>query len=51
VPQLDPVTETVPITGTTITVHPRDRAKEIVRAIMAAPTAELGALMGEAPTP
>lgn len=46
---LDPVTETVPITGTVITLHPRDRAKAIVRALMAEPTAELGDLMGEAP--
>jgi hypothetical protein len=51
VPQLDTVTETVPITGTRITVNPRDRAKEIVRALMAAPTAELGALMGETAGP
>lgn len=51
VPQLDPQTSTVPVTGTTITVHPRDRAKEIVRALIANPTAQLGALMGEAPGP
>ena len=48
---LDTVTETVPITGTRITVNPRDRAKEIVRALMLAPTQELGNLMGEAPGP
>jgi outer membrane protein OmpA-like peptidoglycan-associated protein len=48
---LDTVTETVPITGTVITVNPRDRAKEIVRALMAAPTQELGNLMGETPGP
>jgi outer membrane protein OmpA-like peptidoglycan-associated protein len=51
VPQLDPATETVPLTGTEITVHPRDRAKEIVRALMVDPTAQLGALMGETPFP
>jgi hypothetical protein len=51
VAELDPVTETVPVTGTRITVNPRDRAKEIVRALMAAPTAELGTLMGEAAGP
>jgi outer membrane protein OmpA-like peptidoglycan-associated protein len=51
VAQLDAVTETVPITGTVITVNPRDRAKEIVRALMAAPTQQLGDLMGEAPGP
>jgi hypothetical protein len=47
--ELDPVSETVPVTGTVITVHPRDRAKEIVRALIASPTSELGELMGQAP--
>ncbi len=46
VPQLDPQTSHVPITGTAITVHPRDRAKEIVRALLANPTRELGDLTG-----
>lgn len=45
------VTETVPVTGTQVTVHPRDRAREIVRALMAAPTAQLGELAGEPPGP
>lgn len=51
VPELDVQTETVPITGTVITVHPRDRAKEMVRALLANPTQELGDLMGDPPGP
>ncbi|HEX4517964.1 MAG TPA: OmpA family protein [Gaiellaceae bacterium] len=51
VPELDEQTETVPVTGTVIRVHPRDRAKELVRALLANPTEELGNLMGDPPGP
>jgi outer membrane protein OmpA-like peptidoglycan-associated protein len=48
---LDGVKELDTVTESGVTMNPRDRAKEIVTALMANPTRELGDLMGEAPGP